>query len=177
MVRIYKNPSWWARLVAMPCRQIPGIYQVTNANKGSRPKVTKSAVGLFTFNLDTKDNCAHVWTLKVDGKIISNGSRTLLPLEHVTWYQEIPWQTMTPGLHIFSLETTNVYGRNIYTVIMYVLIADVNNDNIVNMRDVYNTAKKFGQVGEQCWIPEDVDNNGVINMLDVYITAAKFGTL
>ncbi|MEM4704802.1 MAG: ABC transporter substrate-binding protein, partial [Candidatus Bathyarchaeia archaeon] len=177
IVRMYKNTNWWARQTAMPCRQIPSLHAPTTANKGIMPKVTKATVGLYTFNLDTKENQQHTWTLKIDGKKVANGSRTLSPLEYAKWYEAIPWQTLSSGSHIFTLETTNVYGVNAYTMIMYVLIGDVDNNNIVNMLDLYTTAKVVGQTGDPCWSPYDVDNNGIINMLDIYMIAVLFGRM
>jgi hypothetical protein len=174
-IRIYKNPNWWARTVAMPCRQIPGVYAPTDANKGNRPKVTKSAVGLLTFNLDTKDDCTHSWALKIDGIVVANGSRTLTPLDHVQWFEQIPWRTLSSGLHIFSLETTNTYGRNTHTMIMYLLIGDVDNNGIINMIDLFRIAKANGQMTEPYTAIYDIDNSGLVDMLDLYMAAILFG--
>jgi hypothetical protein len=42
------------------------------------------------------------------------------------------------------LKTENIYGINYYGVIMAVLIADVDDNGIINMLDLYICAVKFG---------------------------------
>ena len=175
MVRVYKNTNWWGRLAAQPCRQIPAIHAPTEANYGDMSKVTKTVVGLYTFNLDTKANCTHTWTLKMDGEIIATGEQELKPLEFHNWWEALPWQTVEPGLHTFTLEITNEYGTNVYTIEMAVLIGDVDNNNIVNMLDLYYTALSFGWTGDPCCVPYDINTDGIVNMLDLYICALKFG--
>jgi hypothetical protein len=176
IIRVYKNTNYWGTKAAKPCRQIPGIHAPTEANKGNFQKVTKTVVGLYTFNLDTKANCTHTWTLKMNGTVIASGNRELKPLEFVNWWQtlgSLPYPT--PGKYEFTLEITNAHGTNIYTVWMYVLIGDVDNNNIVNMLDLYYTALSFGWMGEPCCRPYDINSDGIVNMLDLYICAIKFG--
>jgi hypothetical protein len=76
---------------------------------------------------------------------------------------------------MFSLEVTNVYGTDAYTIGMYVLIGDVDNNNIVNMLDMYTTAIHYGQTEPPCWRAEDLDNDGIVSMLDLYFCALSFG--
>ena len=129
----------------MPCRQITGLHASTIGSKGNVPKVTKSVVGLYTLNLDTKEHRTHTWILRIDGVQVATGAMTLAPLASINWYQAVPWQTIPPGLHTFTLESTNAYGTNVHTIQMYVLIGDVDN-NIINMLDFYIVAENFGQI-------------------------------
>ena len=175
IIRVYKNTNWWGRLAAQPCRQVPAVHAPTEANFGAMPKVTKTVVGLYKFNLDTKASCTHTWTLKMNETVIASGEQTLDPLEFHNWWEALPWQTIEPGIYTFTLEITNVHGTNIYSITMAVLIADVDNNNIVNMLDLYYTALSFGWTGDPCCVPYDIDTNGIVNMLDLYICALKFG--
>jgi hypothetical protein len=99
------------------------------------PKITKTVVGLDTFNLDTKENYTHIWKLMVDKSVNASGTGTLVPLEQKAWWQSLPWQTINPGFHTFQLNITNAYGNNTYTIAAMILFGDVDNNNIANMLD------------------------------------------
>ena len=71
--------------------------------------------------------------------------------------------------------TNETYDYSIHTIAAVVLFGDVDNNNIVNMLDMYRIPPLYGSTGPPCWLPEDVDNNGAINMLDLYICAVNFG--
>ena len=52
--------------------------------------------------------------------------------------------------------------------------ADVNNDGVVDIRDLVRVANKFGESGGTA-IPEDVNNDGVVDIRDLVRVANHFG--
>ena len=150
--------------------------KVTMKIKVNLPKVIKTVVGLYKFNLDTKLSNEHSWEFSVDGEVVATGEQTLKPLDFHHWWEQLPWQILEPGLHIFVLNITSGSSTNIHQTLMIVLIGDVDNNNIINMIDLYMIALRYGWTGPPCGVNEDINNDGIVNMLDLYIVALTFGS-
>ena len=52
------------------------------------------------------------------------------------------------------------------------LVADINNDEVVNVQDLVLVGSNFGQRGEH---PADVNNDGVVNIADLVLVAGALG--
>jgi hypothetical protein len=95
------------------------------------------------------------------------------------------WNTSSfdEGSYLISVQAAAVPGEidlsdNILACnIVLGTIGDINNDETVNMSDIYDIALSFGTViGQADYIPNlDINDDGIINMLDLYITAIHFG--
>jgi ABC-type transport system substrate-binding protein len=169
IVRVYKNLDWWGKLAASPCRQIGGIYSFSTFAKNNISINTKTVLGLYALNLDTKENCTHAWTLKIDGNTVANGTQMLSQLAFHKWSAELP--SLIPGLHTFELILTNAHGTNTYSIVMFVLTGDVNNDNLADMADISILIDLFLlEVGQPSFDPNaDLNNDGIIDMADISI--------
>ena len=57
------------------------------------------------------------------------------------------------------------------------LVGDVNDDGIVDLKDVYEVSMALGSYpGHAKWNPQaDISTDGCVNLLDVYIVASHFG--
>jgi len=174
ITRLYKNVNGWARLAAQPCRQIAGIYPVVTWALGDVAINTKTVIGLYKFNLDTKENCEHTWVLKIDGVPVANGAQTLTPLQFHKWLQELP--ALEAGLYTFTLELTNVYGTNVYTMTIYVLIGDANGDLVVDIGDIsYQVDLFLREVGMAGFDGNaDINCDGIIDIADISLCIDHF---
>jgi hypothetical protein len=173
-IKVYKNPNWWGRLAAQPCRQMGGIYSPTVFGKEGKPINIKTVIGLYTLNLDTKENCTCTWALLIDGNPVANGTQTLAPLAFHKWLTELP--ALIPGFHTFQLRLTNIYGTNTYTAIMFVLTGDVNNDYLTDMADISILIDMFQlEIGQPGFgFNSDVNDDGIIDMADISIAIDHF---
>jgi hypothetical protein len=174
ITRLYKNVNGWARAAAQPCRQIAGIYPVSTFAKNNISINTKTVIGLYKLNLDTKESCIHTWVLKVDGIIVATGPETLTPLQFHKWLQELP--ALKAGLHTFTLELTNAYGTNVYTTTIHVLIGDTNDDRVVDMADISYLVDLFlREAGMKGYDGNgDINCDDIIDMADISICIDHF---
>jgi ABC-type transport system substrate-binding protein len=174
ITRLYKNVNGWARAAATPCRQIAGIYPVSTFAKNNISINTKTVIGLYKLNLDTKESCIHTWVLKVDGIIVATGPETLTPLQFHKWLQELP--ALKAGLHTFTLELTNAYGTNVYTTTIHVLIGDTNDDRVVDMADISYLVDLFlREAGMKGYDGNgDINCDDIIDMADISICIDHF---
>jgi len=90
---------------------------------------------------------------------------------------------VNPGNYSVKLKVTDADGRfNTKSYIVQVLnitikMYDVNGDHIINLKDVFATAKAFGsRPGSPNWNPAcDFDKNGVVNLVDYFGVCLHFG--
>lgn len=77
---------------------------------------------------------------------------------------------------VFGLLCTMVIGiQSVKAAVIY----DLNNDGIVDMKDIVRVAVAFGlRLGDPQWDPSaDLDANGQINIKDVCLIARHFGEM
>jgi hypothetical protein len=180
--RVDKDTHYWLKNAALNSHIVPSLEAPTEANRkfngagaDNLEKVTKTVVGLDMFNLDTKTNLTCAWTFKLDGVVNGSGSKVVNALGYSHWWQALDWAHTTNGNHTLRIEVTTTYGTSSFEFKVSVLFGDIDNNNIINMLDLYNTALKFGWTGLPCQINHDIDSNGIVNMLDLYIVATQFG--
>jgi hypothetical protein len=143
--------------------------------KYNPPKNTKTVIGLYTLNLDTKEPCIHDWELFVDGVIVASGSHTLTPLQFIKWTVELPG-TLPPGIHVVKLVLTNANGVNVYTDRILVLVGDTNDDNVVDMADISYLVDLFlREAGMKGYDGNaDVNCDDIVDMADISICIDHF---
>ena len=71
------------------------------------------------------------------------------------------WQQAMPGMERYVSVSQELQG-------------DVNNDGVVNIRDLVQVSSKLGEAGGAS-VPEDVNNDGVVDILDLVRVANHFG--
>ena len=90
-------------------------------------------------------------------------------------------EQLSLGQHFIEVRATNQWGNSGYTnstiEIQELLPTDLNQDGIVNIRDLFIAAKAFQtKPGDEHWDPRaDVDGNDLINMVDLYEVAKDYG--
>ncbi len=94
---------------------------------------------------------------------------------------------ITTTIQITDIELLNTADNEIATVgpvsttITVRLLADVNGDNVVNMKDIAIVARSFGSVigppPSSNWnLAADINYDGTVNMKDIALVARAFGT-
>ena len=71
------------------------------------------------------------------------------------------WQQAMPGMEGYVSVSQELQG-------------DVNNDGVVNIRDLVQVSRKLGEAGGAS-VPEDVNQDGVVDILDLVRVANHFG--
>jgi hypothetical protein len=97
---------------------------------------------------------------------IGTGQITLMSIGTLSWDIRQP-----EGLQDFGAGLTGIYTVT-YHFTLVDCRADLNNDGIVNVRDVLAVVAAFGNLGG----PEDINQDGIVNMLDLLEVVAGFGS-
>ena len=80
---------------------------------------------------------------------------------HLSEQLKAGWQQAMPGMEGYVSVSQELQG-------------DVNNDGVVNIRDLVQVSSKMGEAGGAS-VPEDVNQDGVVDILDLVRVANHFG--
>jgi hypothetical protein len=166
----------------LPNGQLPQIYVEGQCSKLYLdvyiPKVIHSYLDTEIFNIDSKEPCEYTWTLTMDGTVtIATGAGALDPAKINLTKVALPWSTITPCIHTFTLTVTNAAGTTTYTKTVAVTFADLNCDCKVDIKDLVLMIKAFGSTPASAkWNANaDVNGDGKVDIKDLVILIKNFG--
>lgn len=174
--------DYWARAASLPNGQLPQIYVEGQCSKlyldVLTPKIIHTFLDIEIFNIDSKEPCEYTWTLMMDGTVaIATGVGALDPIKVNLTKVVLPWTTIAPCIHTFTLTVTNAAGTTTYTITAAVTFADLNCDCKVDIKDLVLLIKAFGSTPASIKWNEngDVNGDGKVDIKDLVILIKNFG--